>query len=80
MANDPLFSAAQRLVLTLALGCQVDHFVFRISHFVSRKQLPVGVGPNESGFDLTHASASATDTRAIPRRRSINSNVKLALE
>jgi hypothetical protein len=47
MANDPLFSTAQCLVFTLALCCQVDHFVFRISHFASCKQLPVGVRPKE---------------------------------
>jgi hypothetical protein len=68
MANDPLFSTAQRLVFTLASCCQVDHFDFRVPHFASGKQLPVRVGPNESGSELAHLSASATDTRAIPRR------------
>jgi hypothetical protein len=47
MANDPLFSTAQRLVFTLASCCQVDHFDFRVPHFASGKQLPVRVGPNE---------------------------------
>ena len=35
MANDPLFSAAQRLVLTLALCRKLNHFVFRIPHYAS---------------------------------------------
>jgi hypothetical protein len=34
-------------VSTLVLCCQVDHFVFRISHFASGKQLPVGIRPDE---------------------------------
>ena len=47
MANHPLFSTVERLVFALAFCRQLDHFVFRISHFASSKQLPVGVWPNE---------------------------------
>jgi hypothetical protein len=47
IANYPLFSAIERLVLSLSLRRQADHFVFRISHFASRNQPSIGVRPNE---------------------------------
>ena len=80
MANDPLFSTAQRLVLTLALCCQVDHFVFRIPHFASGKQLPVGVGPYEKRIRIGPRERFGNRHPGNSPAEKHPGNVKLTLE